>query len=56
LQHAPINREITEMDWDAGAAEKGEYDHFMLKEMFEQPTAIRNAIRGRLIRLRSIVC
>ena len=48
LQHAPINREITEMDWDAGAAEKGEYAHFMLKEMFEQPTAIRNAIRGRL--------
>ncbi len=48
LQRAPVNREIMEMDWDAGAAEKGEYDHFMLKEMFEQPDAIRNAIRGRL--------
>ncbi len=48
LQRAPVNREIMEMDWDAGAAEKGEYAHFMLKEMFEQPDAIRNAIRGRL--------
>jgi glucosamine--fructose-6-phosphate aminotransferase (isomerizing) len=48
LQHAPVNREVTEMDWDAGAAEKGDYAHFMLKEMFEQPGAIRNAIRGRL--------
>ncbi len=48
LQHAPISREVTEMDWDAGAAEKGDYAHFMLKEMFAQPAAIRNAIRGRL--------
>ncbi len=48
LQHAPINREVTAMDWDEGAAEKGEYEHFMLKEMFEQPDAINNAIRGRL--------
>jgi glucosamine--fructose-6-phosphate aminotransferase (isomerizing) len=48
LQHAPVNREVTAMEWDEGAAEKGEYAHFMLKEMFEQPDAIRNAIRGRL--------
>jgi glucosamine--fructose-6-phosphate aminotransferase (isomerizing) len=48
LQRAPVNREVTEMDWEEGAAEKGEYEHFMLKEMFEQPSAIRNAIRGRL--------
>ncbi|NNJ70703.1 MAG: glutamine--fructose-6-phosphate transaminase (isomerizing) [Kiritimatiellales bacterium] len=48
LQHAPINREVTAMDWEEGAAEKGDYAHFMLKEMFEQPDAIGNAIRGRL--------
>ncbi len=48
LQRAPVNREVMAMDWDAGAAEKGEYAHFMLKEMFEQPAAINNAIRGRL--------
>jgi glucosamine--fructose-6-phosphate aminotransferase (isomerizing) len=48
LQQQPVNREIMTMDWESGAAEKGEYAHFMLKEMFEQPEAIRNAIRGRL--------
>ncbi len=48
LQHAPVSREVTEMDWDSSSAEKGEYAHFMLKEMFEQPSAIRNAVRGRL--------
>jgi glucosamine--fructose-6-phosphate aminotransferase (isomerizing) len=48
LQHAPISRDVTAMDWDEGAAEKGDFEHFMLKEMFEQPDAIRNAIRGRL--------
>ena len=48
LQRAPVNREVTEMDWDQDAAEKGEYAHFMLKEIYEQPAAIRNAIRGRL--------
>jgi glucosamine--fructose-6-phosphate aminotransferase (isomerizing) len=48
LQHAPVNREVMAMDWEEGSAEKGEYAHFMLKEMFEQPDAIRNSIRGRL--------
>lgn len=48
LQRSPVSREVTAMDWDEDAAEKGEYEHFMLKEMFEQPQSIRNAIRGRL--------
>ena len=48
MQNAPINREITTMDWESSAAEKGEYDHFMLKEIYEQPVSIQNAIRGRL--------
>ncbi len=48
VHRAPVSREVTEMDWEEGAAEKGEFEHFMLKEMFEQPQAIRNAIRGRL--------
>jgi len=48
LQHSPVSREVTAMDWDAGSAEKGDYAHFMLKEIFEQPDAIRNAVRGRL--------
>ena len=48
IQHLPVNREITAMDWEHENAEKGSYDHFMLKEIFEQPTSLRNTIRGRL--------
>ncbi|MDF7799811.1 glutamine--fructose-6-phosphate transaminase (isomerizing) [Pontiellaceae bacterium B1224] len=48
VDRAPVSREVTEMEWEEGAAEKGEFAHFMLKEMFEQPQSIRNAIRGRL--------
>ena len=48
VERSPVSRAVTAMDWDAGAAEKGEFEHFMLKEMFEQPQSIRNAIRGRL--------
>ena len=48
VDRAPVSREVTEMEWEEGSAEKGEYAHFMLKEMFEQPQSIRNAIRGRL--------
>jgi glucosamine--fructose-6-phosphate aminotransferase (isomerizing) len=48
LNNVPVNREISELDFDAGAAEKGGHEHFMLKEIFEQPDCLRNAIRGRL--------
>ena len=44
----PVTRELAHVDWDANAAEKGEYEHFMIKEIFEQPDSITNAIRGRL--------
>jgi glucosamine--fructose-6-phosphate aminotransferase (isomerizing) len=46
--NVPVNREVAEIDWDTSAAEKNGYDHFMLKEIFEQPEALRNTIRGRL--------
>jgi len=36
------------VDWDAGAAEKGGYDYFMLKEIAEQPQAVADTLRGRL--------
>ncbi len=48
LQQQPVNREVMTMDWESDAAEKGEFEHFMLKEIYEQPASIRNAIRGRL--------
>jgi glutamine---fructose-6-phosphate transaminase (isomerizing) len=44
----PRERLVTEIDWSIEAAEKGGYDHFMLKEMHEQPQAIRAAIAGRV--------
>ncbi len=49
LKNAPVSRKTTTIDWDLGAAEKGGYEHFMLKEIYEQPAAMANATRGRLI-------
>ena len=43
-----INKEIKNITWDAGAAEKGEYQDFMLKEIHEQPKSIRETIGSRL--------
>jgi glucosamine--fructose-6-phosphate aminotransferase (isomerizing) len=40
--------EILHVEWDLDAAEKGGYEDFMLKEIFEQPMAIRETIRGRV--------
>ncbi len=39
---------ITKLDMELAAIEKGGYEHFMLKEIFEQPTTIRDCLRGRL--------
>ena len=44
----PIQREPIAITWDAGSAEKTGYKHFMLKEIFEQPTAARETILGRV--------
>jgi glucosamine--fructose-6-phosphate aminotransferase (isomerizing) len=41
-------REVSHIDWDIEAAEKGGYEHYMLKEMHEQPEAIRASIAGRI--------
>ncbi|WP_339711751.1 glutamine--fructose-6-phosphate transaminase (isomerizing) [Cyclobacterium amurskyense] len=39
---------ITKLDMELAAIEKGGYEHFMLKEIFEQPTAVFDCLRGRL--------
>ena len=44
----PINRAITRITWDPIQAEKGGYKHFMLKEIWEQPRAIRDTTMGRV--------
>lgn len=43
-----LPKEVFEVKWDAEAAEKGGYEHFMLKEIHEQPRALRDTILGRL--------
>jgi glucosamine--fructose-6-phosphate aminotransferase (isomerizing) len=45
---SPRERLVHEIDWSVEQAEKGGYPHFMLKEMHEQPEAIRAAITGRV--------
>ena len=48
LDAGSVSRQTAEIDWSADAAEKGGYEHYMLKEIFEQPESIRNTLRGRL--------
>ena len=48
LDGEPRERAVQTIDWTIEAAEKAGYPHFMLKEMYEQPDAIRAAITGRL--------
>lgn len=43
-----IERPMMHVDWDVSAAEKGGYEHFMLKEIYEQPTAIRETLSRNL--------
>lgn len=43
-----IEKETVHIDWDVNAAEKGGYEHFMLKEMYEQPKAITDTFSPRL--------
>ncbi len=47
---APQDRTVTVIDWSPEAAEKGGYDHFMLKEIHEQPESLTQAIAGRVDR------
>jgi glucosamine--fructose-6-phosphate aminotransferase (isomerizing) len=48
LDGTTVRRPVLQVDWDPGQAEKGGYDHFMLKEIHEQPQALRAALAGRL--------
>lgn len=49
LQRQAVQREIKDVDFDGDAVAKGGFEHFMLKEIFEQPEALRNTMRGRLM-------
>ena len=44
-----VDRGVHSVTWDMDAIEKGGYEHFMLKEIFEQPSSIADVMRGRLV-------
>lgn len=48
IKGTPITKKVFEVNWNAEAAEKGGFEHFMLKEIYEQPKAIKDTMRGRL--------
>jgi len=49
VSRQPVSREAQEVEADLEIAKKGNFPHFMLKEIFEQPEALRNCTRGRLL-------
>ncbi|HET9453969.1 MAG TPA: glutamine--fructose-6-phosphate transaminase (isomerizing) [Gemmatimonadaceae bacterium] len=44
-----VRKGVSRIDWDIDQIEKGGFDHFMLKEIFEQPQTIQNTMRGRVV-------
>lgn len=46
---ARVQAAIHQIDWDPGDADKSLFEHYMLKEIYEQPEALENAMRGRLV-------
>jgi glutamine---fructose-6-phosphate transaminase (isomerizing) len=49
INNVPLRRSVERIEWDLGAIERGGFDHFMLKEIFEQPETVEQTMRGRLI-------
>ncbi len=48
IDNVPVSKEIQQIEWSLEEIALGGFEHFMLKEIFEQPEAVRNSIRGRL--------
>jgi len=48
LENKAVNREVTALELGPEAIDRGEFPHYMLKEIYEQPEAVENALRGRL--------
>ena len=51
----PVTKKVFEVNWNAEAAEKGGYEHFMLKEINEQPKAVRDTMSQRIADRKSVV-
>jgi len=48
IDNIPLTKEVHELEWSLEQIEKGGYEHFMLKEIMEQPEALENCMRGRI--------
>ncbi|MDE2311705.1 MAG: glutamine--fructose-6-phosphate transaminase (isomerizing) [Patescibacteria group bacterium] len=48
LRDEIVSKPVTQIDWDQERAQKAGFEHFMLKEIFDQPTVFEDAVRGRL--------
>ncbi|WP_022835086.1 glutamine--fructose-6-phosphate transaminase (isomerizing) [Salisaeta longa] len=49
IDNVELEKEVHELEWDLSEIQKGGYDHFMLKEIMEQPTALEDCMRGRVL-------
>jgi glutamine---fructose-6-phosphate transaminase (isomerizing) len=49
FRDGPVKRQVHRVTWDLAAIEKSGFDHFMLKEIFEQPRTLEDVTRGRLL-------
>jgi glucosamine--fructose-6-phosphate aminotransferase (isomerizing) len=49
LDHGPVQHQVHEVTWDLASIEKAGFEHFMLKEIFEQPHTLEDVTRGRLL-------
>jgi glutamine---fructose-6-phosphate transaminase (isomerizing) len=49
LTQTHVDKPVTQIEWDLATMERGGYDHFMLKEIFEQPDSLTNTLRGHLL-------
>jgi len=62
IDNVPITKQVEQIEWSLEEIARGGFEHFMLKEIFEQPEAIDNCLRGRLnfrderIQLGGLVC
>ncbi len=49
VEDEALDKTVHELEWDLEQIEKGGYEHFMLKEIMEQPSAVENSMRGRML-------
>jgi glucosamine--fructose-6-phosphate aminotransferase (isomerizing) len=54
LDNRAVSRNTTSLDWNIESMDRGNFPHYMLKEIFEQPDSVENALRGRVIHAEAV--